>query len=219
VTTGDGSDAFKPLATPEELVVDDVDDLVARGSIASGATTYKVMLRRPQVEALRDGEPVVLRARAEAAGKTTRAWVKLAPSVTDAPVDDLDRLLATRTVQVTRDKTEEQIALRFEPIEIAALLAGRTVVVRGKVGSKTRLVRLQQPGVKPGYAARPAAPDFAIEDLTVFLAKPVVPGADGFPFEVPLTSDDIKTLRTQGRAQVKLAGGDELSLRLEEGQT
>lgn len=220
VATGDGGDAFRPLATPDAVVVDDVDDLVARGSIATGGTTYKVMLRRPQVQALRDGEPIVLRARAEAAGSRWRAWIQLTPSVTEVDVDDLDKMLKTRAVEVTRDSAREQIALKFEPIEIAALLAGRTVVVRGTAGSKARLVRLrQQPGVKLGYAANPAAPDFAIEDLSVFLANPVVPGADGFPFEVPLTADDIKSLRTEGRTQVKLSGDKVLSLWVEKGQT
>jgi hypothetical protein len=214
--SGSGSDAFKPVAKPETLVVDDVDDLVARGSVTSNGATYEMTLQRPQIESLRDGEPVVLRVRMRSGRETRRVWVQLTPSVTNVPVADLDDVLARRTVAVTRDTTTETIALKLEPLEIAALLSQRTVVVRGTTGSRTRLLRLgQQPGLKVGFASSPAVTDFAIKDLATFLSNPVVPGADNLPFEVPLTADIVKKLRAEGSSSVNLPSGTVLTLRLE----
>jgi hypothetical protein len=215
---GDGFDAFKTLVAPETVVVDDVDDLIARGSLKSGDSTYEMTLRRPQIEALRDGEPVVLRVRAESSGKKRRTWIQLTPKVIPVKVSEaeLDQLLADSRVTVN----DETITLKLEPIEVAALLAARTVVVRGISGSKTRLVRLRQrEDVEVGFATHPAASDYAIKDLVAFLTNPVVPGLDKLPFKVTLTADVVKSLREGASTPVDLGGGQVLTLRVEQRAT
>jgi hypothetical protein len=217
IVTGDDFDPFKTLPPPEPIVVDDVDDVVARGTLASGGTTYSLTLPRAEIDRLRDGEPVVLRARASSGTTKWRTWLQLKPKVIPVPVTDLDALLASRAVSVRVDETNETIALKLEATEIAALLARRTIVARGTIGTKTRLVRLQQQeGVKVGFAASPAVTEFVIDDLPAFLSKPIVPGTDNLPFEVPLTTDIVKSLRTTGSAQMN-AGGKVLTLRLKAG--
>jgi hypothetical protein len=218
---GDGADAFRTIGKPEEIVVDDVDDLVRTGSIVSNGSTYSLTLRGTQVEALRDGEQLVLRARAESAGVTRRVWVQLIPKVSEVKVlsvAELDELLANPKVTVNKGAADEEaIILKLEPLEVAALLAGRTVVVRGSKDSMTRLVRLRQrEDVEVGFAARPAVSDYAIKDLAGFLSNPVVPGADNLPFRVPLNASIVQQLRTGISAQIDLGGERLLTLRLEE---
>jgi hypothetical protein len=215
---GDGFDAFKTLTAPETVVVEDVDDLVTTGRVATGGTTYEVMLRQPQIEALRDGERVVLRGRAKSGESKQHVWIQLSPKVSEVKVLSLDELLADQRVTVG-EGTEgtELITLKLEPVEVAALLAGRTVVVRGASGSKARLVRLwQREGIEVGFAARPALTDYAIKDLAAFLSKPVIPGLDNLLFKVPLNAAVVQRLRTGISAQIDLGDGQLLTLRLEE---
>jgi hypothetical protein len=218
VVTGDDFDPFKTLPPPEPIDIDDVDDLVARGTRTIGNTTYAFTLPKAKIDKLRDSEPVILRARASSGTTKWRTWLQLKPKVIDVPVTDLDAILASRALIAKVDDTNQTIELKLEPLEIAALLAGRTVVVRGTIGEQTRLVRLQQrEGVKAGFAASPAVTEVVIEDLATFLAKPIVQGTDNLPFEVPLTTDVVKALRSTGSAQIS-AGGKVLTLRLKGGR-
>jgi hypothetical protein len=215
---GDGTNAFKTIGKPEEIFVQDVDELVRTGTIASGATTYSVTLRGRQIDDLRDGERQLLRARAETTEGTRRVWIQLTPTVAEVPVPNLNELLADPRVAVGKGtEGEETVTLKLEPVEVGALLTGRTVVVRGLSGSKTRLVRLRQrEDVEVGFAAHPAVTDYAIKDLAGFLTNPVVPGIDHLSFKVPLTALVVQRLRGGTSAQISLGDGQLLTLRVEE---
>jgi hypothetical protein len=207
---GEGAEAFKTLGRPDEVVVDDVDDLVRTGTVASGGTTYTLVLRTTQIAALRDGETLLLRGRAQTSTTTRRVWVQLRPKVSDVRVTDLDQLLADRRVLVDG----VTVALRLEPVETMALLAGRTVVVRGTVGTTTRLVRLQQNvAVDVGFAAAPSVTDYLIKDLAAFLADPVVPGEGNLPFKVALTAAAVHALRTGTSTDIPFGEKGKLTLR------
>jgi hypothetical protein len=230
--TGEGSEAFKAIGVPDQVAVDDVDELIRSGEIAANGKTYHLTLHGRQIDAIRDGESQLLRARAEQNGSSGRVWVQLLPKVLDAPIltaEALNGLLADPVIAVgTADG--EKVRLAFEPSEVRALLASQTVVVRGTVGNGngngqgngkgngngTRLVRLrQQELLDVGYAAAPKDDWYAFPDLSAFLASPTVPGVDGLPFRVPLTGAIVQELRTAGSAQVTLTGGRVLALRVE----
>jgi hypothetical protein len=217
---GDGAEAFKAIGVPDQVVVEDVDQLVRSGTIAANGTTYTLTLRGAQIDAIRDGEPQLLRAHAETGSDSRRAWLQLLPHVLDAPVltsEALDRLLAEPVIKVADSTAEpEEIRLALEPLEVAALLAERTVVVRGTSGGRTRLVRLRQrEQLAVGFAAAPAVTDYAIANLAAFLAHPVIPGTEGLPFKVPLDPSVVQQLRRGVTAQIQLGEGRVLTLRLE----
>jgi hypothetical protein len=216
--TGEGSEAFKAIGVPDQVAVDDVDQLIRSGAITANGKTYHLTLHSGQIDAIRDGVSQLLRARAEQNGSSGRVWVQLLPNVLDAPIvtaDALNGLLADPVISIGA-ADGEKVRLALEPGEVRALLSGLTVVVRGTVGSQTRLVRLrQQELLDVGYAAAPKEDWYAFQDLPAFLANPTIPGVDSLPFRVPLTGAIIQQLRTTGSAQVTLAGGRVLTLRLE----
>jgi hypothetical protein len=213
--TGDGNEAFRTIGVPDQVVVEDVDELIRSGTIGGNGKTYFLTLHGTQIEAIRDGEPQLLRARQEKDGTSGRVWLQLQPRVLDAPLvaaGDLDALLADPVLTLDG----EQVRLALEPAEVAALLAGRTVVVRGIAGSRTRLVRLrQQERLDVGYAVAPRDSYFSLSDLAAFLADPLVPGLEGLPFRVPLTAAVVQLLRRDGSAQLMLPNGQVLTLKVE----
>jgi hypothetical protein len=216
--TGEGSEAFKAIGVPDQVPVDDVDELIRSGEIAANGKLYYLTLHGGQIDAIRDGESQLLRARAEQNGSSGRVWVQLMPSVLDAPIvtaEALNGLLADPVISIGA-ADGERVRLSLEPGEVRALLGGQTVVVRGTVGNRTRLVRLrQQELLDVGFSAAPKEDWYAFADLPAFLASPMVPGIDGLPFQVPLTGAIVQQLRTTSSAQVTLAGGRVLTLRVE----
>ena len=98
--SGDGEESFKVLGIPDLVVVEDVDALIRSGTITTGGTTYSLMLRAEQAVKLRDGERLLLRAKAVTGGSTKRVWLELTPRIFDVQVMDLDSLLAARTIMV-----------------------------------------------------------------------------------------------------------------------
>jgi hypothetical protein len=216
---GEGADAFKAIGVPDKAIVEDVDELIRAGVITANGKTYSLTLHGGQIEAIRDGELQLLRARAGQNGTTGRVWLQLVPRVFDVQVpdtDSLDELLASRSVDLPGNAGTETVALLLEPREVTALMAGQTVVVRGTAGDRTKLVRLwQEDRLDVGYAAQPLDDLYAIRDLAAFLADPLVPGVDSLPFRVPLTAVSIRQLRTGGSTQITLTNGRVLTLRLE----
>jgi hypothetical protein len=215
---GEGNDAFKAIGVPDQVVVEDVDELIRSGVITGNGKTYSLTLQGAQINAIRDGESQLLRARSEQNGSSGRVWLQLLPQVFDAAIatpEALDALLADPLVKVGTGNGEE-VRLALEPAEVAALLAGRTVVVRGTKEGRTKLVRLrQQDSLDVGFAAQPKGDYFAVQDLAAFLAGPVVPGADDLPFRVPLTAQAVQQLRTGTSTQIALGNGRVLTLRVE----
>ena len=215
---GEGNDAFKAIGVPDQVIVEDVDELIRSGVIVGSGKTYSLTLHGAQVDAIRDGESQLLRARAEQNGSAGRVWLQLVPQVFDAPIvtpEALDALLANPVVKVSAGNGDE-VRLALEPAEVTALLAGRTVVVRGTMGGRTRLVRLrQQDRLDVGFAAQPRDDYFAVRDLAAFLADPVVPGVGDLPFRVPLTAQAVQQLRSGASTQIALAKGRVLTLRVE----
>jgi hypothetical protein len=220
---GEGNEAFKAIGVPDQVTVEDVDELVRSGLIVGNGKTYSLSLRGSQVDAIRDGESQLLRARSAENGSSARVWLQLVPHVFDAQIptpERLDDLLATRAAVLGGNGSTETVQLLLEPREVAAMLAGRTVVVRGTIGGKTKLVRLrQQDRLDAGYAAQPQNDVYAIRDLPAFLADPLVPGVDGLPFRVPLTASAVTQLRTEAGTQVTLANDRVLTLRVEAKQS
>jgi len=216
---GDGNEAFKAIGVPDQVVVEDVDELVRSGAIMGNGKTYSLTLRGSQVDAIRDGESQLLRAKAAQDGTTGRVWLQLVPQVFDVQIptpETLDDLLAKRSVSLGGNDGTGTVQLLLEPPEVAALLGGRTVVVRGTIGGKTKLVRLrQQDRLDVGYAPQPVDDLYAIRDLPAFLADPLVPGVDNLPFRVPLTAVAVQQLRTGVNTQITLPDGRVLTLRLE----
>jgi hypothetical protein len=215
---GEGNEAFKAIGVPDRVVVEDVDELIRSGVITGNGKTYNLTLHGGQIDGIRDGEPQLLRARAEHAGASGRVWLQLSPHVFDAPIiapDALDALLAEPVVKVgTGDG--DAVHLVLEPAEVAALLAGRTVVVRGTMAGQTRLVRLRQHDrLGVGFAAQPESANFVVRDLPAFLAAPVVPGVGDLPFRVPLTPQAVRELRTGGTTSIVLSDDRALTLRVE----
>lgn len=215
---GEGNEAFKAIGVPDHVTVEDVDELIRSGVITGNGKTYTLTLYGAQIDAIRDGETQLLRARAEQNGSSGRVWLQLLPQVFDAPLvapEALDALLANPVVQVGPGNGEE-IRLALESMEVAALLAGRTVVVRGTAGGRSRLVRLrQQDRLDVGFAAQPKDDYFVVRDLPAFLADPVVPGMDDLPFRVPLTAQSVQQLRAGASTQIALTNGRVLTLRVE----
>jgi hypothetical protein len=214
---GEGNEAFKAIGVPDQVTVEDVDELIRSGTIKGNGKTYSLTLRGAQIEGIRDGEPQLLRARTQQDGSSGRIWLQLLPHVIDAPLitpEALDALLANPVVGVgTGDG--DQVHLLLEPQEVAALLAGRTVVVRGTMAGQTKLVRLrQQDRLDVGFAALPRDDYLAIQNLAAFLANPVVPGVDDLPFRVPLTAEAVQQLRTEASTQIALGQGRVLTLRV-----
>ncbi|GGN46584.1 hypothetical protein FHR83_008522 [Actinoplanes campanulatus] len=212
--SGDGTEAFQAIGVPDQIVVDDVDELIRSGMLTGEGTQYFLTLHGGQITAIRDGEPQLLRARRVRDGRSSRVWLRLLPKVIDAPLiaaDALDGLLALPELDVDGLR----IRLALEPAEVAALLAGRTVVVRGTAGERTRLVRLrQQARLDVGFAVAPRDDQVTVPDLAAFLANPVVPGAGDLPYRVPLTGQVVQSLRANGTAQLMLASGRVLTLRV-----
>ncbi|MEU2289053.1 hypothetical protein ABZ614_45495 [Streptomyces sp. NPDC013178] len=199
---GNGSQALQPIAAARKIPVLDVDQVIREGRITEGGATYVLTLSRGEAQALADGEQVVRTAKLADALGGHDVTVRLAPVVYDVPLDDVDALLADRTVIL--DHVPHTLAL--EPAEVTALLTGRTVVVRVTAGGKTTLVRLVQKGTAAdGAPLRPAATDNVITDLAAFLADPVVGGDNGKPFRVPLSKKAVQDLRTAGSTTIALA--------------
>ena len=218
VAAGEGNEAFKAIGVPDQVVVEDVDELIRSGVITGNGKTYSLTLHGAQIDAIRDGESQLLRARAEQNGSSGRVWLQLLPQVFDAPIitpETLDALLADPVVKVG-EGNGDAVRLALESAEVATLLAGRTVVVRGTMAGRTRLVRLrQQDRLDVGFAAQPEGDYFAVQDLAAFLADPVVPGVDDLPFRVPLTAQAVQQLRTGASTQIALGNGRVLTLRVE----
>jgi hypothetical protein len=215
---GEGNEAFKAIGVPDQVTVEDVDELIRSGTISGNSKIYSLTLHGAQIDGIRDGESQLLRARAQQDGTSGRVWLQLLPQVFDAPLvtpQALDALLADPVVRVgTGDG--DQVRLLLEPAEVAALLAGRTVVVRGTMAGRTRLVRLrQQDRLDVGFAPLPRDDYLSIRDLAAFLADPVVPGVDDLPFRVPLTPEAVQQLRTEASTQIALGNGRVLTLRVE----
>ena len=214
---GEGNEAFKAIGVPDEVVVDDVDELIRSGVLAGDGKNYSLTLHGSQIDAIRDGETQLLRARVEVGSSTSRVWLQLKPRVFDAPIvspEALDTLLANPVLTVSPEIGEVHLAL--EPTEVAALLAGRTVVVRGVAASRTTLVRLRQHDqVDVGYAAEPKDDFAVVTDLATFLATPVVPGVDDLPYRVQLTAQAVQQLRTTSNTQIPLPQGRVLTVRVE----
>ncbi|NGO76343.1 hypothetical protein G6045_11825 [Streptomyces sp. YC504] len=199
---GHGSGALRPLAAAREIPVLDVDQVIREGRVAQGGATYLLTLSRQEAQALADGEQIVRAAKLADALDGREVTVRLAPVVYDVPLHDVDALLADRTVIL--DKVSYTLAL--EPAEVTALLTARTVVVRVTAGDRTTLVRLVQTGaVSDSVPLRPGAADNVIDDLSAFLANPVVNGDNGKPFRVPLSKKAVHELRTVGSTTVTLA--------------
>jgi hypothetical protein len=218
VAAGEGNEAFKAIGVPDQVVVEDVDELIRSGVITGNGKTYGLTLHGAQIDAIRDGESQLLRARAEQNGSSGRVWLQLLPQVFDAPIimpETLDALLADPVVKVG-EGNGDAVRLALESAEVATLLAGRTVVVRGTMAGRTRLVRLrQQDRLDVGFAAQPEGDYFAVQDLAAFLADPVVPGVDDLPFRVPLTAQAVQQLRTGASTQIALGNRRVLTLRVE----
>jgi hypothetical protein len=215
---GEGNEAFKAIGVPDQVTVEDVDELIRSGTISANGKTYSLTLHGAQIDGIRDGESQLLRARAQQDGSSGRVWLQLLPHVIDAPLltpQALDALLADPVIRVGPGDGD-QVRLLLEPAEVSAVLAGRTVVVRGTMAGRTRLVRLrQQDRLDVGYAPLPRDDYLSIRDLAGFLANPVVPGVDDLPFRVPLTAEAVQQLRTEASTQIALGNGRVLTLRVE----
>ncbi|WP_419998569.1 hypothetical protein [Streptomyces boninensis] len=205
---GGGSQALGPLNTARELPVPDVDQVIREGRVVHAGATFLLTLTRDEAQALADGERIVRTARLTGmpgSAGVRDVTVRLVPVVFDVELKDLDDLLADRTV--TLDNVGHTLAL--EAAEVAALLAGRSVVVRVTSEGKTRLVRLKQAGAAvaaPEAPLRPKNAEAIIRDLPAFLANPEVEGDNGRPYRVPLTKEAVKELRSAGRTTIRLPG-------------
>jgi hypothetical protein len=204
---GQGERALAPLADAREILVEDVDKLIAAGEIVVGASTYRVTLTEDEARRLADGEQIVHPGRLVDGTSTRDVIVRLAPIVDEVDASDIETLLAERKI-VIRDV---ELTLTLEPAEVTALLGGHTVIVRAKAAGRTRLLRLKQSAAAP-EAAAPANTESSVTDLAAFLANPVVPGAGGKPFTVPLDKPAVHALRTAGTAAITLSDGSVMTI-------
>src|SRR4051794_14279349 len=202
---GSGERALAPIAAAREIIVGDVDALIATGAITVGGITYKVTLTQDEARRLRDGEHITHAARASEGAVTRDVIVSPAPTGYDARVADVEALLAARTVEIVRDSGQARVPLALERGEFTAMLAASTVIVRATAGEATVLVRLTQlPGAAERPPAHPARTENQIDDVAAFLANPVVDGDDGRPFPLQLTKEPVHELRTNGTGTIQL---------------
>lgn len=203
---GSGEQALAPISAAREVVVADVDAVIADGQVVADASTYRLTLTQDEARRLGDGEQLTHSARLVLSGHTEDVTVRLVPIVYDAQVPDVEALLAERAVTVQIDKASVRLDLALEPGEVTALLAGTSVIVRAGTAGRTRLVRLVQAGnTTPAGPARPERADNTITDLAAFLANPTVRGDDGRPFPLQLTGEQVHELRTSGTTSIPLA--------------
>lgn len=120
-------------------------------------------------------------------------------STVEVAGEALDRLLADGDLDV--DGAVAKVGVISATAK--ALLSGRPAGVIATTADGPRPVTVVPP---PPTSTAPAVTRFEIDDLSTFVANPVVPGVDDRPFNVTLTQPVMSQLRQKGSAQLKSQG-------------
>ena len=123
-----------------------------------------------------------------------------------AKIDDLESFLADPRITVGKTK----FRVELDPSAIRRLLAGRAAGVQAipeqsktsetAASDDTAVVLLLQ----PQDAGKPASLEHVIPDLAAFIRRPVLPGKSGSTISLKLDSSAVRSLREQGRAELKV---------------
>jgi hypothetical protein len=197
-----------PAAPPVTIEVDgeQLRGVLAEGTVEHGGQRYELDLQPDTREWLSQGSSVLAMARRADGGGDGWFMTELSPNVAAWNLDptEVDALLATGELS-TRGQIEH---IALDEFVTGGLLEGEPVLARiAGQNADGRVVRL----VPPMSDRRPRALTVAIADLAVFLADPAVPGADGQPIPVQLTSEDVHELRRDGTVTV-IAGGTRVTV-------
>ncbi|MDH2427012.1 hypothetical protein [Sphaerisporangium sp. TRM90804] len=190
---------------PTELVIDSahLKEVVSTKQVPFEDKTIVLELDEQAVASLSAGRKTLVMAGPHDGG-TQPFLVELAVDVPLVQLSEpsVDRLLADGRVDqgaVVHDVELHESVTR-------ALLDGRPAVAWTK-GRQARLLRLEP----PSRGERVTAAEVVVDDMAGFLTRPLVPGTDGRPVSVTLSSAHVSALRLDGTATVTV-GDDQVTL-------
>jgi hypothetical protein len=180
-----------------QVTINDVPAFLACGIIEKDGVTYKVAIDDKLERTLSAGYSTVAEATIDRGPET--AQLLLIPYVKAVTLtrSDINRLIAGEPVTLDIPGRRGDLS----PAVIRALLGGKQAIIRATGGgnkSAPVLVQIE------GSVNRPAVLDLRITDLPAFLAHPQVPGRNGMPIDVSLTTATVDALRHKGEAEIKV---------------